>query len=162
MYALSSTAKKCRNDTVCMQRWSTHTGQCTKATPTCINCKGAYAANDKREPSFLQKVQLKKFKSQNHLTIQEVRRQFQAQQKSVVAHYATVAARPPAEKSSRSEFETVITQLFAKFKNTVETVFVKCRPQFIRSLDPSPCLWWLWSWKSTEIKFINSYWLIFR
>ena len=113
---------KCGSDSICTQCATTHTGQCYSPTLTCINCKGNHAANDKHCPPYLQEVQLQKYKSQNHLTIQEARRQFQAQQKPVMAQYATVAARTPVEMVTRSEFESTVSQLFRKFTNTLEMV----------------------------------------
>ena len=117
-YRFNNATSKCRSDSICMDCATTHTGQCSSPTLLCINCKG----NDKRCPSYLREVQIQKYKSQNHLTIQEAWLQFRAQQKPVAAQYATVAARPPVEMGTKSEFESTVSQFFTKFTNTLETV----------------------------------------
>ena len=121
-YRFNHATSKCRSDSICMHCATAHTGQCSSPTLFCINCKRNHPANDKRCPSYLREVQIQKYKSQNHLTIQEARRQFRAQTKPVEAQYATVAARPPAEMVTKSEFESTVSQLFTKITNTLEMV----------------------------------------
>ena len=103
-----------------MQYASNRTCQCSSPTFTYINCKGNHTEKDKQCPSYFRKIQFQKYKSQQHLTIQEAQCQFQFQKKSVATQYAMTAAHPPVEMVTRSEFESTISQLLLKFTNTLE------------------------------------------
>ena len=126
-----------------------------------LHCKGNHAANDKRCPSYLLEVQLQKYKSQNHLTIQERRHQFQAQknlwQHNMLQSLLVLLWKCLLNLNSNEQFLSYLwnSQIPLRWCS------MKCNLQSIYSWSLSPRLWWLLSKKCTEVKYLSSCWLSF-
>lgn len=114
-FRFNHSTRSCRSDKVCASCATTHTGECASPTLLCINCKGAHSATSKSCPTYLREVRLQRFRSKNHLTIREARRQFKDSQDSSKVQYATVAARAPSDNVKSADFQAALQNMSQQF-----------------------------------------------
>ena len=85
----------CKSPRVCKDCGSTHEGPCTEPVLKCHNCQGSHRTDDKSCPLYLKEAQIQRFKSVNHLSIAQARREFRQVEKQGRS-YASVTNDTPS------------------------------------------------------------------
>ena len=122
-HRFNHSTKMCRStDSICVSCATSHTGDCTSPTPLCINCKAAHPANDKACPHYLQEARLQKFRSENHLTIREARRQFTYRPVANKTSYAMVADSTPPDTVTKADLDNALRTMSTHFTTMLQAV----------------------------------------
>lgn len=143
-YKYNHSTRTCTRDAVCKKCAQSHESACSSDTTVCINCQGPHEADDKNCPLYAKEVKIQKFKSENHFTISEARRQFK--ETSSANTYAKVAASsvpspcPQGDFITKTELEATLKSfsenLTAMFQSALEAQLQLCR-EFIESATAS-------------------------
>ena len=128
--------RSCRSEQLCKRCATSHSGECTVQTPSCANCNGPHLADHDQCPIYQAEVRLQQFRADNHLTIQEARRQFNVKARRLDSDYATVAAtRVPSDSIRKADLDAALLNLSTQFTNLVHTLTQEIQQTMQKFMD---------------------------